>query len=65
MSILESKIRKKIMLVTADGRGIMKKLKNMHILKRLITDNRPQFNRRNRNINEDKIKKIKQMKLRN
>lgn len=53
------------MLVTADGRGIMKKLKNMHILKRLITDNRPQFNRRNRNINEDKIKKIKQMKLRN
>lgn len=38
MSILESKIRKKIMLVTADGRGLIKKLKNMHILKRLITE---------------------------
>jgi len=38
MSILESKIRKKIMLVTSDGKGLMKKLKNMHILKRLIND---------------------------
>lgn len=26
------------MLVTADGRGIMKKLKNMHILRRLVVD---------------------------
>jgi hypothetical protein len=26
------------MLVTADGRGLLKKLKNMHILKRLIAD---------------------------
>lgn len=39
------------MLVTSDGRGIMKKLKNMHILKRLITDNRSQYVKKTKNIN--------------
>jgi hypothetical protein len=38
MSLLELKIRKKIMFLTADGRGLAKKMRNMHILKRLITD---------------------------
>lgn len=38
MSILEKKIRKKIMLVSGDGRSVLKKLRNMHILKRIISD---------------------------
>lgn len=38
MSILESKIRKKIMFVTSDGKGLMKKLKNMYILRRLVAE---------------------------
>ena len=37
MSILEKKIRKKLLFVTSDGRGLLKKLKNMDILKRIIT----------------------------
>ena len=40
MSILESKIRKKIMLISSDGRGLFKKMKNMDILRRLISENR-------------------------
>lgn len=50
MSILESKIRKKIMLVSADGRGLLKKLKNMHILRRLIADPKVegQFRKKNK-----------------
>lgn len=38
MSILESKIRKKIMIISGDSRGLIKKLKNMHILKRIVGD---------------------------
>jgi hypothetical protein len=38
MSMLELKIRKKIMFLTADGRGLAKKMKNMHILRRLISE---------------------------
>lgn len=40
MSILETKIRKKIMLISSDGRGLFKKMKNMDILRRLITENK-------------------------
>ena len=40
ISILEKKIRKKIMLVSSDGRGIFKKMKNMDTLRRLISENK-------------------------
>ena len=43
------------MLVTSDGRGIMKKLKNMHILKRLINEPNSLTHRINKNKKETKV----------
>jgi hypothetical protein len=36
MSILETKIRKKIMLINADPRNMMKKLKDIDVLRKFI-----------------------------
>ena len=57
MSILESKIRKKIMIISGDSRGLIKKLKNMHILKRIVGDigkntNKVVNKKRNNNFKE-------------
>lgn len=45
MSVLEKKIRKKILLITADSRGILKKAKDIDILRRYILN--PRRARRN------------------
>jgi hypothetical protein len=45
MSVLEKKIRKKILLITADSRGILKKAKDIDILRRYILN--PRRGRRN------------------
>lgn len=45
MSVLEKKIRKKILLITADSRGILKKTKDIDILRRYILN--PRRGRRN------------------
>lgn len=38
MSKLEYKIRKKLLIVNGDSRSIMKKIKNVDILRRIIQD---------------------------
>lgn len=38
MSKLESKIRKKLLIINGDSRSIMKKIKNIEILRRIVQD---------------------------
>jgi len=38
MSLLEKKIRQKLLFVSSDGKGLLKKIKNMDILKRIISN---------------------------
>mgnify|MGYP006869345258 CR=1 FL=1 len=38
MSKLEYKIRKKLLIINGDSRSIMKKIKNIDILRRIIQD---------------------------
>ncbi len=38
MSKLESKIRKKLVIINGDSRSMMKKIKNIEILRRIVQD---------------------------
>lgn len=49
------------MLVSADSRGLMKKLKNMHILKRLITDPNLQSNQQRKQRTKAANEKTRQI----
>lgn len=40
MSILEKKLRKKILLVSSNPKNLLKKLKNMDVLRRIVLGNR-------------------------
>ena len=42
LSLLEKKIRKKILIINADSRGIMKKMKDIDILRKFILNPRRQ-----------------------
>ena len=57
MSLLEKRIRKRLVLLTSDGKGLLKKIKNMDILKRIISNPQP-TNKRKKKVNRRPIKKV-------
>lgn len=48
LSILETKIRKKIMLINSDPRNMLKKLRNIDILRRFIINPRQNYRKMGR-----------------
>ena len=57
LSLLEKRIRKKLVLLTSDGKGLLKKIRNMDILRRIITNPQP-INKRKKKVNKRPIRKV-------
>ena len=62
MSLLERRIRKRLVLITSDGKGLLKKIRNMDILKRIITN--PQLiTKKKKKVTRKPVKIIQEVQM--